>query len=271
MSRFAIAPQWLVYLPPTMSPVETSKRDGWLERPEEAFAFYRRAGVEKVVLEEKHMGSRAVVALCRDDDVGAAALRRPRPMRRARSGRERGRAFFSDRRMTEALLDRLRQAADAAGLWEELSTDWLLLDAEIMPWSAKASSLIEQQYAPVAVSGRAGLAAALDAARRAAARGAPVAELEAKLAVRAEKAARYARRGALCLAGHAARTIFVSRRSTCWPAKARCISTRIISGTWPSPNGWRRMARRALPARSDGRSTPLTPRAAPRASPGGKS
>ena len=69
MSRFAIAPQWLVYLPPTMSPVETSKRDGYLERPEEAFAFYREREQDEVVLEEKHMGSRAVIALCRDDQA----------------------------------------------------------------------------------------------------------------------------------------------------------------------------------------------------------
>ena len=41
MSRFALAPQWLAYLPPTMSPSETSAREGWLERPEEAFAHFR--------------------------------------------------------------------------------------------------------------------------------------------------------------------------------------------------------------------------------------
>jgi protein phosphatase len=44
MSRFAPAPQWLAYLPPTMSPSETSEREGWLERPEEAFAHFRERG-----------------------------------------------------------------------------------------------------------------------------------------------------------------------------------------------------------------------------------
>ena len=33
MSRFAIDPRWLVYLPPTMSPVATSTRAGLLEHP----------------------------------------------------------------------------------------------------------------------------------------------------------------------------------------------------------------------------------------------
>jgi hypothetical protein len=52
---------WLIYLPPTMSPCETSKRDGLLEHPEEGFAYYLHEDVHKVVCQQKHMGSRAVV------------------------------------------------------------------------------------------------------------------------------------------------------------------------------------------------------------------
>jgi hypothetical protein len=55
-----------------MSPSETSRRDGWLEHPAEAFAYYRAHGVAKVVCEEKHMGSRAVVVLCRDQHAARA-------------------------------------------------------------------------------------------------------------------------------------------------------------------------------------------------------
>jgi polynucleotide kinase-phosphatase len=191
MSRFAIAPQWLIYLPPTMSPVETSGQDGWLERPEEAFGFFRARGQTEVVLEEKHMGSRAVVLVCRDD--GAARRRF------GTTGSElgaiwtrTGRAFFAAPAMTDAVLDRVRLAADRVGLWDELVTDWLLLDGEIMPWSVKASGLIEQQYEPVAVSARAGLAAALDAANRAVGRGVAVDTLRDRLALRAGRAERYA-------------------------------------------------------------------------------
>jgi protein phosphatase len=162
MSRFAIAPQWLVYLPPTMSPCETSARDGWLERPEEAFAYFRERGASEVVCEEKHMGSRAIIALCRSNSVAR--------LRFGIVGQETGaiwtrtgRAFFSDAHTTEAVLARLRAAVDRLSLWDELATDWLLLDTEIMPWSAKAASLIETQYAPVAVSSRAGLHSAIDA------------------------------------------------------------------------------------------------------------
>ncbi|MBL8111555.1 MAG: polynucleotide kinase-phosphatase, partial [Acidobacteria bacterium] len=53
MSRFAANPKWLVYLPPTMSPSQTSERDGLLEHPAEAFAYYRREGIPGVICEEK--------------------------------------------------------------------------------------------------------------------------------------------------------------------------------------------------------------------------
>ena len=69
MSRFAANPKWLIYLPPTMSPSETSKADGLLEHPAEAFSYYRTNGVPTVVVEQKHMGSRAIVIVCRNQDV----------------------------------------------------------------------------------------------------------------------------------------------------------------------------------------------------------
>ena len=65
MSRFAANPKWLIYLPPTMSPERDEQADGLLEHPAEAFAYYRANGVSTVVVEEKHMGSRAVVIVCR--------------------------------------------------------------------------------------------------------------------------------------------------------------------------------------------------------------
>ncbi|MEO7001926.1 MAG: polynucleotide kinase-phosphatase, partial [Ktedonobacterales bacterium] len=57
MSRFALDPRWLIYLPPTMSPCETTREPGLLEHPAEAFAYYRGQGAPQVVCEEKHMGS----------------------------------------------------------------------------------------------------------------------------------------------------------------------------------------------------------------------
>lgn len=70
MSRFAVDPKWLIYLPPTMSPSETTREPGLLEHPAEAFAYYCHQGVPRVVCQTKHMGSRAVVIVCRDEEAG---------------------------------------------------------------------------------------------------------------------------------------------------------------------------------------------------------
>ncbi len=78
MSRFAANPKWLIYLPPTMSPSETSKAEGLLEHPAEAFSYYRTNSVSTVVVEQKHMGSRAIVIVCRDQGRRPCAIRCPR-------------------------------------------------------------------------------------------------------------------------------------------------------------------------------------------------
>ncbi len=160
MSRFAANPKWLIYLPPTMSPCETSARPDFLEYPEEAFAYYRNQGLPQAVCQRKHMGSRAVVVVCRDeravhdrfgiidDGIGIIYTRT-------------GRRFFEDVELERALLHRVRDAADRAGLWAELATDWVCLDCELMPWSAKAQELLRGQYAAVGAAGQAALAASV--------------------------------------------------------------------------------------------------------------
>ena len=163
MSRFAIDPHWLIYLPPTMSPSETSAEPGLLEHPAQAFAYYRKLGIPKVVCEEKHMGSRAVVIICKDEQ---AAQKRFRVTGGIGSIYTRtGRPFFSDPAVENDLLQRVHAAADRAGWWEELRTDWICLDCELMPWSAKAQDLLRNQYAAVGSAATAALAevqAALD-------------------------------------------------------------------------------------------------------------
>lgn len=151
MSRFAIDPRWLIYLPPTMSPTETSKEDVLLEHPAEAFTFYRKRGVEKVICEEKHMGSRAIVIVCKNN----AVARKRFGINSEEIGvcyTRTGRSFFNDAMVEQQFLNRIAAAISKAGLWQELNTDWLCLDAELMPWSAKALALLEQQYAPVGVA-----------------------------------------------------------------------------------------------------------------------
>jgi protein phosphatase len=190
MSRFAANPKWLIYLPPTMSPCETSRRPDFLEYPEEAFTYYRNLGAPQVVCQRKHMGSRAVVVVCRDEqtardrfgvvDEGIGIIH-------TRTGRR----FFEDAHLEQILLQRVRDAAGRAGLWEELSTDWICLDCELMPWSAKARELLRGQYAAVGAAGRTALAAAVSDLERAAARTGAALPLLEDFKVRRENIERY--------------------------------------------------------------------------------
>jgi protein phosphatase len=189
MSRFAVDPRWLIYLPPTMSPSETSQRPGLLEHPDEAFAYYRSNGVDRVICEEKHMGSRAVVVLCRDH---TAAQKHFGDL--SRSGviyTRTGRPFFDDEALAAQLLERINTAAERAGLWEELRSSWMLLDCELMPWSAKAQSLLRQQYAPVGAAAALSMREAVAALEATSVRVPEATTLQERYAARASMVADY--------------------------------------------------------------------------------
>ncbi|NOT73483.1 MAG: polynucleotide kinase-phosphatase [Cyclobacteriaceae bacterium] len=148
MSRFALNPKWLIYLPPTMSPSETSELEGYLEHPSEALKYFRGQGIERVVCEEKHMGSRAILIICKDEKtvlkrfgienegIGVCYTRT-------------GRNFFNDTELEKQFIGRVNAALTSSGFWDKFNTDWVCLDAELMPWSAKAQSLLKDQYASV--------------------------------------------------------------------------------------------------------------------------
>ena len=190
MSRFATDPRWLVYLPPTMAPTATSQRPDLLEHPEQAFAEYRSNGVPQVVCEEKHMGSRAIAVVCRDADVARERF----GVESGESGAiftRTGRPFFDDPGLTEAALSRVRAAAGASAMWDELATGWLVLDCELMPWSAKATELIKRQYAAVGAAARAGLGATIATLEAASARGLELDGLLDRQRARSEHVARY--------------------------------------------------------------------------------
>jgi protein phosphatase len=203
MSRFAVDPRWLVYLPPTMSPVETSKRERYLEYPEEAFEYFRRQGVARVVCEEKHMGSRAVVVVCRSSDVartrfGVTTLEQGVIYTRT------GRRFFTDEALESSLFSRLVAALESSGFWEEHKTDWAVLDSELMPWSLKAESLLKGQYAAVGAASGASLAAVRGLLSEAKERGLELAELPAEVTARESLTRQY----------------MEAYRRYCWPVRS---------------------------------------------------
>lgn len=190
MSRFAIDPRWLIYLPPTMSPSETTREPGLLEHPREAFDYFAKEGVERVVCEEKHMGSRAVVVVCRD----TAAAKRRFGVDSGAWGvcyTRTGRRFFNDSALEQVFLERIRTALDRSGFWDELTTDWACLDCELMPWSLKAQDLLRDQYAAVGAAARTALPEAIGALERAVERGAEVADLLERTRARVDLTGRY--------------------------------------------------------------------------------
>jgi protein phosphatase len=162
MSRFSANPKWLIYLPPTMSPSETSQKDGYLEYPDEAFAHFRASGISRVVCETKHMGSRAVVIICKDEQSATRHF----GVQKEGIGivyTRTGRRFFNQPEMESLLLDRIRKALEAVGFWTSFQTDWACLDCELMPWSEKAQDLLKSQYAAVGAAATASLTSAIQA------------------------------------------------------------------------------------------------------------
>src|SRR5258708_25494733 len=109
-----------------MSPSETSYRDGFLEYPIEALEYYRKNRVETVVCEEKHMGSRAVVVVCRDEATA-----------KARFGGEgegtgiiynrTGRRVFSHRAPQRAAFARVNSHLTRPCFWRRRQSGWLSL------------------------------------------------------------------------------------------------------------------------------------------------
>jgi polynucleotide kinase-phosphatase len=191
-----------------MSPCETSRVDGLLEHPAEAFAYYRSEGAPQVICEEKHMGSRAVIVACRDE----IAARERFGVMTGECGvvvTRTGRRFFNDDALERAFVDRLRAALTATDLWAKLDTTWACLDCELMPWSAKAQELLRTQYAAVGAAGSASLPRAVLALAETGVRlrgdeKAKLAEVEARLRQREQDIDRFV----------------TAYRQYCWPVES---------------------------------------------------
>jgi protein phosphatase len=203
MSRFAANPRWLIYLPPTMSPSETSSEPGLLEHPAEAFAYYRSEGIERVICEQKHMGSRAIVIVCKDEEAARkqfGVLNGGIGICYTRTGRH----FFDDNKLETEFLVRVRAALDTTDFWQRFKTEWVCLDGELMPWSVKAQSLLLHQYAAVGAAAGIALGGAAALLEQAEARGLKIGVLKANYQQRWEQAQRYVN----------------AYRNYCWPVNS---------------------------------------------------
>lgn len=136
----AVDPRWLIYLPHDSPSCRPPDQESLIEDPADAFDYFERNGVRRVVCIETLSRARAVCIVCRDT---AAAERR--------FGVEgqggilygfTGRRAFGSEAFQAAVLRAARAALDAAEFWSRFDTDWVALDCEVYPWSATAQSVV---------------------------------------------------------------------------------------------------------------------------------
>ena len=172
MSRFAIDPRWLLYLPPTMSPVATAPAmtcSSTRTRPSTPTA--RTAWPPCCA--RRSTWARARCCWCAARQATRSGPVRPARRLPARSGPGPVGRSSPPHRRAAALTEQVRAAAEKAGLFDELGTSWLLLDAELVPWNVKAGSLLRDQYAAVGAAALASLPAAVSVLEQACARDLP--------------------------------------------------------------------------------------------------
>jgi predicted kinase len=110
----------------TMAPARSSKKE--LEPIETALQYFKSQGIEEVIIEPKYMGSRLQMYLHRDRQKDFAVTR---------SGSKAG-----HHEEMKAVFDFWHQKLDSQDFWQ----DQVILDGELLPWSAIGRELIEKEF-----------------------------------------------------------------------------------------------------------------------------
>lgn len=146
-SHYTLPLEQVIYIPPTMSPTpQTSALPDYLEHPEEAFNYYKKNGVQKMIAEKKHMGSRAVIFIAKDKEVAKELINSDSL---GYITTRTGRAFFEQKEQQQ-MVEKIHAELVSKNYFEQFNTSFVLMDAEILPWNLKAHRLIDQQYETVA-------------------------------------------------------------------------------------------------------------------------
>jgi protein phosphatase len=74
-----------------------------------------------------------------------------------------GRNYFNEKKVEQDFLLLVNDALEKSGFYDRFQTSWVCLDAELMPWSAKAQSLLETQYGSVGAAATQGTLSAVEA------------------------------------------------------------------------------------------------------------
>lgn len=147
MSRYAIDKEKIIYIPPTMSPVDTSN-ENYLEHISSAFEYFKKRGIDQVVCESKHMGSRGILVVTRDSTISEKLFNTTDTVWcYTRTGRQ----MFT-KEQQEYLFPKIHEILTKSGIFFEHK--WVILDSEVLPWNLKGEQhLIKNQYGNVGSSG----------------------------------------------------------------------------------------------------------------------
>jgi protein phosphatase len=142
-SKMNIDPRWLIYLPSAIASLQSTREDVGLERPESAIGYYRDERIEKVIVEEKHMGSRGIIIVCKTHQAASERFGVSGEIPGCVYTRN-GRRFFKNEDTEAVFLERLGRVLNRANFWKRFDTDFFCFDGEILPWSVKASESSEE-------------------------------------------------------------------------------------------------------------------------------
>lgn len=151
MSRYTIDKEKIIYIPPTMSPVDTSN-ESYLEHISSAFEYFKERGIDQVVCESKHMGSRGILVVTRDSVTSEKLFNTTDTVWcYTRTGRQ----MFT-KEQEDYLFPKIHEILTKSGIFYEHK--WVILDSEVLPWNLKGEQhLIKNQYGNVGSSGHSAL------------------------------------------------------------------------------------------------------------------
>lgn len=135
----------LPYMPSTISPCKASYFEDYLEHPTKAFEEYEKMGAKKLIGELKHMGSRAIILAFENEEK---ALEYTNQSKTTIIYTRNGLSFFKGED-DEYICSKIQNLLRTNDYYKKHNTGFVLMDAEILPWNAKGSGLLTNQYLPV--------------------------------------------------------------------------------------------------------------------------
>jgi len=122
--------QGIPFIAGTMSPAEADQEAGDIESMARALDYYKAAGAEKVILQPKYMGSRCTLIINKEVEKSFATSRNGYPIEQHRLD----------------LTDVFKQMREKFAYKFDDGVEVLILDSELMPWSALGKDLIDRDF-----------------------------------------------------------------------------------------------------------------------------